>query len=72
MEDETPPVTAAALLEYLERMRAEGKPLNEITVRIEVSDSFYDNNLRPWGISEAEYTDANGGKLRPYLILFGS
>ncbi len=58
---------AAELLVYLEVL-AERVPLHKLTVRIEVSDDFYDKDLAPAQIFVDPKPRSNGIR---YLILHG-
>ena len=43
---DSPELDAATLLVYLERLQEQGRALHKIRVRVEVSDSYYDKDLR--------------------------
>lgn len=56
---------AAELFRHLESMMERNVPLHKLTVRVEVSDSFYDKN-----ISEDDVFERTVGDVR-YLIIQG-
>lgn len=62
-------MNAAELLTLLEVMRDQNIPLHKLTVRVEVSDDYYNRDIKPDDIYEARRPRQQGEER--YLIIHG-